>query len=83
MLDCKRVCRVCVNRVCRVACLALQFALHEYSKFFEGGRNAFIFRYLPGFPGSRAFPVFVLTVGHMAGNRPVGPRNREARSYSV
>jgi len=28
----------------------------------------------PSFPGSRAFPVFVLTGGHMAGNRPVGPR---------
>jgi len=28
-------------------------------------------------------PVFVLTGGHMAGNRPGGPRSKEARFYSV
>ena len=108
MLGFKRVCRVCVDRVHQVCRVCVQSALHMYSKFFEGGRHAFIFRYLPGFlfpsfplsrfspgpafswfpafpgfPGSRFPLVFVLTVGHMAGNRPGGPRSKEARLYSI
>ena len=42
MLVFKRVCGVAWQGFVCLACNALQFALHEYSKFAVGRRNAFI-----------------------------------------
>ena len=53
--------RFCVDAwtgfVC-LACNALQSALHEYSKFAAGSRNALHFRLFPRFPGFAFVPAF-------------------------
>ena len=88
MLGFKRILADSWQAVFRIACnLLMQVSCN--SDFLAMGEEM---HYLLLFCVNRVFPLspvpalfllFVLTGGHMAGNRPVGPRSKGARFYSV